>query len=587
MARKSGLYALMRRDGGFIAAKDVAALGFEPRPESTEPLFAAHDALDPAAVSRFDQHARVTLFAGFLEEAADWAKRFGLPASSGAAQIASHALTRFGPDTPVHLIGDWSLLDCDHEGNLTLMIAAQRRDPLLFVHKAPHIAVASDLHALRRLSWMADEIDEIGLLGTVGRAPLRLAMASRTMLAGVEEVQPAETVVLKRSGAITRTRVNVFVPQPAWTGSYADARATASALLDDIVSVQLNRSKHSVLLLSGGLDSTLLACAAVRTLHEANRLTTLTSVAPPGSGLRDEAEFAAMAAQSFSLANCQISPPLDTPFYRVPDKLMFGTNMLCINIRHVVSEALVNEAASVGGTQILAGNNGEHSFTMPWPAPITLRSRLGRVRRALRDFGQAPVAFSPCHVRLAPNRLAALPEEMKQIAQQAKAAPPDRRKLLGPMGYRHGVEQALAQSSEIYPGALRLVTPYRDMRLLRLFASFPAEMMRENARNRGMARQLLAGQVPDAIVTRQRGAPAFPASDLMLQQQAPLARDRIPTFRRNDIGEWIDLDWLDAALARTAAFGPASSYDSTEVHSTALFAECMLWWQSGPRSLTD
>lgn len=138
-----------------------------------------------------------------------------------------------------------------------------------------------------------------------------------------------------------------------------------------------------------------------------------------------------------------------------------------------------------------------------------------------------------------------------------------------------------------HPGAKRLVTPYRDLRLLRLFASFPAEMMREHAANRGMARQLLAGQVPDAIVNRQRGAPAFPASDLMMQQQAQSARARIATFRRHDMGDWIDLDWLDASLARIAATGPASAHDGTEVHCTVLFAECMLWWRSSGKSAVE
>lgn len=585
--RKSGLYALMRRDGGPHAADDAIALGLDLLPDPTQPLFSAFDALDAAAVSRFDGQNRVTLFAGYLEEAEDWAKRLGLPASASTALIASHALTRFGSDTPVNLTGDWSLLDCDRDGNLTLMIAAQRRDPLLFAANLQHIAVSPDIHALRRLSWLDDEIDEWGMLGAIGRAPLRLAMCRRTMLTGVEEVQPGETVVLKRDGAVVRTTANVFVPQPVWTGSYADARDAVSAMLDDIVALHLSRSKHSVLLLSGGLDSTLLGCAAVRTLDGARQLSTMTSVAPSGSGLHDEAKFAAITAQSLSLANHQICPPLDKPYYRPTDRLMRGTNMPCINIRHVLSEALIEAAGSIGATQILAGNNGEHGPTMPWPAPVTMRNRLGRVRQAFCKIWQRPEPTGPLHVRLAPHRIADMPDEIREIAQATKAAPPDRRKLQGPMGYRYGVETALANPSEIFPGAQRLVAPYRDMRLLRLFASFPAEMMREHAPNRDMARQLMAGQVPDVIINRQRGAPAFPASDLMMQQQALAARKRIGLFRRHGIDDWIDLNWLDTALARIAVTGPASSRDGTEVHSTALFAECMLWWQGVPAATSD
>lgn len=579
MPRKSGLYALLRHDGGPIGASDAAALGFEATGDNMQPLFTAHDALAPAACSRFDRAGRVTLLAGHVEDAGDWARRFGLAPSCSAAQIASHALAQFGSDLPAELIGDWSLLDCDGDGTVTLMIAAQRRDQMLFAIKGAHVAVAPDIHALRRVSWIDDVIDEAGLLGTIGRAPLRLAMGTRTMLPGVEEVRPGETVVLKRNGSVMRMRADVFAPQPAWRGSYADARQAASTLLDEIVAVHLARSGHSVLLLSGGLDSTLLACAAVRNLSDGARLSTMTSVAPAGSNLADEATFAATAAERLSLANQQVCPPMDTPHYRPTERMMRGANMLCINIRHVITEALLQAGGAVGGTQILAGNNGEHSLTMPWPAPLSLRNRLGLVRRAFREWRQPPQPVNPFHVRLAPQRIAALPDDIWQKALETKTPPADRRTLQGPMGFRHGVEQALAHHSETYPGALRLVTPYKDLRLLRLFASFPAEMMRAHARDRGMARQLLAGQMPDVIVYRRRGAPAFPASDLMMQQQAQSARHRIATFRRHDIGEWIDLDWLDAALARVSATGPASAHDGSEVHSTALFAECMLWWQ--------
>lgn len=579
MPRKSGLYALMRHDGGPIGANDAAALGFETTGDSTQPLFAAHDARTPAACSRFERAGQVTLLAGYVEEADDWARRFGLPATCSAAEIASCALHRFGSDLPAQLVGDWSLLDCDGDGNVTLMIAAHRRDPLLFAISGAHVAVSPDIHALRRVSWIDDAIDEAGLLGTIGRAPLRLAMSTRTMLPGVEEVRPGEMVVMKRNGSVTRVRADVFAPQPAWTGSYADARQAAATLLDDIVAGQLARSEHSVLLLSGGLDSTLLACAAARRLSNAQQLSTMTSVAPAGSGLLDEADYAAMAAERLSLPNHQVHPAMDAPHYRLSERLMRGSNMLCINIRHLITEALLQAGSAIGGTQILAGNNGEHNLTMPWPTPLSLRNRLGRVRRAIQGWGKAPQAFNPFHVRLAPQRVAALPDDIWQKALETKVPPVDRLTLQGPMGYRHGVEQALASPSETYPGALRLVTPYKDLRLLRLFASFPAEMMRAHARDRGMARQLLAGQMPDAIVHRRRGAPAFPASDLMMQQQAQSARDRIATFRRHDIGEWIDLDWLDAALARVSATGPASAHDGSEVHSTALFAECMLWWQ--------
>ena len=63
-------------------------------------------------------------------------------------------------------------------------------------------------------------------------------------------------------------------------------------------------------------------------------------------------------------------------------------------------------------------------------------------------------------------------------------------------------------------------------------------------------------------------------------RQAGNARLRIAEFRRAELHEWLDLDWLDAALARVSARGPSDVGEANQVQLTAIFAEFLLWWRT-------
>lgn len=119
--------------------------------------------------------------------------------------------------------------------------------------------------------------------------------------------------------------------------------------------------------------------------------------------------------------------------------------------------------------------------------------------------------------------------------------------------------------------------PFRDVRLLRFFAGLPRELLREPAYDRLPARAMLQGHLPDSIRLRRSGMPAAPDHLVRMKSQAQRARARRGAWLKAGVDEWLDLDWLDAALARCAAQGVTNHAEANVLQLTAMMAEYIAW----------
>ena len=344
---------------------------------------------------------------------------------------------------------------------------------------------------------------------------------------------------------------------------------------------KLARNAKIAPMLSGGLDSSLLSWLAATECGADTELLALTSVAPPDSGIADESPFADLVAKSLDLKSRHIFPAHDVNIYRPTDAILTGGSGPILPNRHCLTDAFQIAAKDIGATLIIDGTFGEMSVTARLPSrnPMQkLRSITGLLLRSTPMFRLPKEEATPFHVRLAPHLLTNLPEAIRaaQAAPPANQIWPFQNELLG---YIPGIEKALAQSNEFYPGAVRMTHPYRDVRLLRLFAGFPMQMLTKNGADRGIGRMMMKGHLTDAIRLRRIGMPASPDHLHRLQRQADAARKRIPHFRKAEVSDWIDLDWLDITLQSVAARGPISVDEANEVQLTAIVAEFLLWWR--------
>ena len=579
--RSSGIYGLFNIDGAPINTRDAQYLGLPAATEVRSWQAIGHDAYLPNAISHHQSASGFTILVGEVDEAETLAATLGLQRTTPNAALAEAALGHYGTELPAILIGEWSLLHRAPNGRLTLMLSAGKRDRLHYAVRDGRVAVAPNVFALAKIAWVDNAVDAAGLLFPMGRADVRAGRGDSTMLKGTYQLAAGASVVINPDGSIHKYLAQVLVEQPRWQGSYADAVFESEALMRHIISTKLARNAKVAPMLSGGLDSSLLTWLCAGECGPDTDLTALTSVAPTHSGIDDESAFADLVARTIGMQNRHVFPAHDVNIYRPPDYILAGGSGPILPNRHCLTDAFQIAARDMGATLIIDGTFGEMSVTarLPSPNPLQkLRSTIGPVLRSTPFFQLPSVEATPFHVRLAPHLLANLPEPIRAAA----CAPPvdyDRLNPDGLLGYMPGIEKALAQTNEFYPGAVRMTHPYRDIRLLRLFAPFPIKMLTKSGADRGIGRSMMKGHLPDAIRLRRVGMPASPDHLPRLKRQADAARLRIPRFRKAEIDDWLDLDWLDVTLQSVATRGPVNVDQANEVQLTAIVAEFLFWWR--------
>lgn len=583
LTRSSGVYGLFCLDGAPVAQADARQLGMTPSQTPVSWILDGHDSHFPTAIHRHSSAEGNIILVGQIAGAEDFAARLGLVRNSPVGLIAAAALARFGAQTPAEMLGEYSLLHRDIDGRLTLMIGPARRDRLHYVIAGARVAVASDLFRLARIDWVGGEVDDAGLLLRWGNRHMRATMGDRTMLTAVRQLSSGDSVVIEGDGRTTKSSAKLFIPQARWRGAYADAIAESEDMLRNIMRERIGGGTRPAMLLSGGLDSSLLAWLAATERSSEQIMFALSSAAPTASGLEDETPFALQVADHIGLDFAKAAAADDADFFRPPDKILSGASGPILSNRHCLTEAFQIAAKAGGANMMVNGTYGEMTATARLPETgiaQRLRMAASQIYHQLRGTQHEWQNVGPFLIRLAPSRLANLPASIRGTATQPSTIKSTISARTGLLGYLPGTESALKIANEFYPGALRMEFPFRDMRLFRLFAGFPVAMLLEGGHDRPVVRSILDGHIPDAIRLRRRGMPAEPDRFYRMQRQASAARLRIAEFRKADIDEWIDLDWLDAALLRVALQGALDNNDTNEVQLTAIAAEFLWWWRT-------
>ena len=531
------------------------------------------DSQDPGLVDELCDPDGQTILTGWIADRAALAAQLGFPADAAPAAIARAALARFGQDTPAEMLGEWSLYHSEAGGQVWLMQAAATRDRLFFSANGARLAFAPDAAALRRLDWVDGGLDPevVGL--SLGRHTLRQLIGTRSIFKGVEKVPPGGSLRFTTSGTVQRGQAELLVPQAPFRGDPADALAALEAMLRRVVRERLGMTDRAAVLLSGGLDSSLLAALAAQEL--AKPLLAICSVAPPGSGIADEFAYAKAVAYRHGIDIEPVCPGPEADPYRPVRQVLAGAEIPLLSNRHCLTSRFHEAARTRGVTMLVNGTYGEMSVTARLPGPPSLRQRLGVIRRLVTAKLQA--SRHDFHVALAPHRLSAFAGHRAQSAGMSGQIWLARDQN----GYIPGSDKALAQPNAFYAGALRMDFPYRDLRLLRLYASLPVETAYALGPDRGPARSIGKDLLPESVLQRQHGMPADPGHYTRLQAFAAPARSRIAAFRAAGIDDWLDLGWLDQALARVDQWGVNNVEDANRVQMTALAAEYLTWAQSG------
>ncbi|KQN21207.1 hypothetical protein ASE86_14630 [Sphingomonas sp. Leaf33] len=571
-----GIHALASLDGAPLRASDLAVLGLVTR--DTPPG-------DFTAMLRDAGHASPVTgcqaLLGHIDEPAALAATLGLAPTTPPADLILAALARYGDDTPMRVGGEWSFLHWDAPARaMTLMVADTARDALCFTADTRRVAVAPHVRTLRAIDGVDAMPDPARLLLHLGRGPARAIIGDRTILRDVQRVAAGTRVRITRDGVRVGKRAELPEPTP-WRGSFAEAIEAIEAVLHTILRQQMARHPAAATMLSGGLDSSLVAAFAAATRGEGGSLVALTSAAPAGSGLRDETAQARAVAAQLGIPAVAVVPEPDADAYRLSRAMLDSVDHPLASQRHYVYDALYRAAADRGASAILDGSDGELTVTgyrdidgwRGWARWLRDRARHARTPDGdlLRD------AF---HVRLSVPALAIADTALAdELAAAHHAAQWRRGRVLGyPMSVI--AKNRSVTTATPLPG-LRHLAPFRDRRLLTLCAGLPVRFLTHGGLTRAPGRALLAGKVPESIRLRRDLLPFSPDYPDRLVRDAPRARARIAGYAAAGVGDWIDLAWLDTALAAVAR-GDDRTFDPTQVQATAMAAAFLADWMAGP-----
>jgi asparagine synthase (glutamine-hydrolysing) len=432
---------------------------------------------------------------------------------------------------------------------------------------------------LAKLDGIDGSFDPDALMRVMGRYPLDRSLGHRTFVRGVQRLLPGTQVTLWSEGSVTET-----LPAPAAplvrAVSFDEAVHEIEALLRRIVRRRLADGRDAAFMLSGGLDSSLLVWLASEERRPGQGLHLLSSAAPAGSGIPDEVDWAATVADHLGFPLIPVRPGPDADPYAPSEQMLASREGPLLSPRHYLYEALERAAVANGAATLFDGVYGELTVSNPGnrvSAGIPWQRRLARGLRArLIPLRATPdPQASRFHVCLSARLL----RSVEGLPPSGRVAGGSGRCANEPFGYAPGWEKSGLFPTIVGDPAVRYAMPFRDRRLLALFASLPANLARHDGVPRAIARAILQGRLPERIVSRTSKMPFSPTYPILLATHANTARERLVAQREAGAGQWLDLGWLDLALARVAGGAPSVTADLFRIQATATAAEFFRWWR--------
>ena len=616
----SALAAVFLRGGGTVSRERVGALSAALRP------FGAHADEwrgGPAALVRRTSGGRPAaagggspfLFDGFLHCRSELAAALGLPPDAADrlpdGALFARAWTRWGADAAARADGEFAFVAWDGPARtLVAGCSPWTAPPLCFHVNGRRAVVASAPRGVFALGDLPRRLDDERLSNSLGGF---YGDPRRTCYRDVRNLLPGEVLtVTPETHGVRRYHdpaEQVRPGRPAAAGHVEETRDLLRRAVRDAL-----RAGDPAVLLSGGLDSSAVALAALDVLAEspaAAALLSFTSHPEPGWDGRAPAR---MSADERPLVRelAARHPALDARFVDAAglgfDHLLEPTIALAeAPPRNVMNLVWLHEclrlARAAGRRVVLTGEDGNLSFSLAgherlaellaagrlralWRAAgAPARGRIGAARSLLR---RAALPWLPPPLQRAVLRWVKGPRRMPPpfsavhpgYARATRLAERVRAQGVGPyrplarscaeaqlqgwmLPVRQGDARAVKRALEtLHCVALR--APLGDRRLVEWCLGLPAEAFFADGRPRLLARRLLHGRVPRALFSAPRG---LQAADwhVRFTRALPGVRALLDDWRGDpEVAGRIDLDRLARLLDTWPAETPLSARDHPE-----------------------
>jgi len=552
---------------------------------------------------------------GHLYERDGLVRELGLDEGADDAELLAGAYRRSGQAVLETLRGRFSLVAWDgirRRGFLTNDLLATKQ---LFVWRgAGWLAFATELHELLQILPTRPGPDPVGFVMWLagGTCP-----AGRTLYEGVSRLGPGELIELRACSTATRTY---------WRPMYAGTTKATRAELAEGLRDELERStarrlspRSTGVVLSGGLDSSIVTAFASRTKPPGARLRSYSAVFPgstydESSKIRELTAALGIAPEAFQLK------PQGT--LRLALQHTSRWELPLTGAGALVDMTVVDDAARDGAEVVLDGQTGDEVLGFA-PYLVADRLRRGRLLGALELAGRWPLGRPTTrreklwilkNVGLkgaAPYRLGrfvldhrhrdAGPAWLLPALRMQYAGLEDRwawkAGASGPRWWRYLADVLVqAPHRELRLDYLRHraaaagvvnESPLYDVDVIDYCLKVPPELAFDSGFTRPLAREAVRGIIPDEVRLQSQKAVFSSFCFDAITGADSLGIERLLTARDAELGAYVDLEWVRTYWHDGRPRAGARSMTWGTLMWRLAAAECWLRFQDDPRFLED
>jgi asparagine synthase (glutamine-hydrolysing) len=497
-----------------------------------------------------------------------------------------------------HLLGDFAFAVWDR---LTRSLFCARDHlgvrPFYYARTPKRLVFGSAIKGLLVLPDLTNQLDEYAL------ADYMVALEDdleRTSYRDIKRLPAAHTMRVDTQGRVSIARY--WRPDPNFElviGSDADYTEGLRERLAQSVECRMRSASRTGVLLSGGLDSSTIAClsadAAART---GRRVSAVASVLPQGySGPeRDEWDFIRAVAESrANIDLCRVHAP-GMGLLSDLDEMLLINDQPFRDMFHYMTRSLLQTAASRGTACILWGYGGDN-LVSSWGAGYFsellatgrwLSLGLELHRRARLDGSSVPALMRSQLLKpLIPRsvslwaagrrgtdvdsliRLSAVTPELAKRTALAERLDASSAWQRPPRRVREGEWRGLMSrsiSEDLEYGAhlsarlgVAWLAPLLDKRLIEYCLALPSDQKVRNGWSRLALRRAADGLVPDSVAWRSDKGAFSPDFHQRLDAEADQMRDIVAGIDRDSvIREYVDVSKLEETVQKLRANGGTS-----------------------------
>jgi asparagine synthase (glutamine-hydrolysing) len=453
-------------------------------------------------------------------------------------EVIPHLYEEYGDDFVSHLEGNWAIALWD-EVRERLVLTRDRigKRPLVWMCSGRVARFASEVKALFADPEVPRELDPRGMMDVIHNGHVT---ESNTMFRGISMVLPGTILVIENGEVSSEAAYWDFATEPPYAGSLDDAREEFCEILSNVTRDRLIGDVPYGLMLSSGIDSSLVASFIVE------HVPSLKTYTVARGGRDDEVEKAGLMAQHigsdhhvFDLADA------DVPFItgRIPwmfDQPFFNDASVA---NYLVAQSIAGDL-----TVAITGDGGDSAFSgttrhlgdavaarVQRAAPVAaVRAGVGALNAAGRAFGSHEVVRKASLVM----RAAQVDEDRRWLALNQQNLPIRHRDLLAtPYWRQNGYDPDAAilayyrrcDSSDhlnrvlyseikyqLPPNDLLKVdrsfmyntvagrAPLLDRRVIEFAASLPAEWKRRGNTCKWFLREVARTRIPAELVGQRK-----------------------------------------------------------------------------------